>query len=135
MNLGKDLRDFRKNNKWTQKQIAEKLGIPSTTWASWENNQSQPKVEILCILRQMGLEITGLTTNESPIAPQEVIDIRLKELSEQKKTAPEETAVEPKLAPSEEKRRANTSAAITMLENAAQSIQAAVQLLKESLDK
>lgn len=83
----------------------------------------------------MGLEITGLTTNESPIAPQEVIDIRLKELSEQKKTAPEETAVEPKLAPSEEKRRANTSAAITMLENAAQSIQAAVQLLKESLDK
>lgn len=113
MDLGKDLRDFRKDNKWTQKQIAEKLGIPSTTWASWENNQSQPKLEMLCILRQMGLDITGLTTNYSPVVSQEFIDNKLNELSE--------------------KRRANTAAAITMLENAAQSIQAAVKLLKESI--
>ena len=33
MNLGRDLREFRKQNNWTQKQISEKLGIPSTTWA------------------------------------------------------------------------------------------------------
>ncbi|WP_318714430.1 helix-turn-helix transcriptional regulator, partial [Treponema sp.] len=72
MNLGKDLREFRKQNNWTQKQISEKLGIPSTTWASWENGQSQPKLDMLCILRQMGLEISGLTTNFSPVAPQEV---------------------------------------------------------------
>lgn len=94
MNLGRDLRKFRKQNNWTQKQISEKLGIPSTTWASWENGQSQPKLDMLCILRQMGLEISGLTTNFSPVAPQEVIDIKIKEVSE-KSTKKESSTITP----------------------------------------
>ncbi|MBO5607313.1 MAG: helix-turn-helix transcriptional regulator [Treponema sp.] len=113
MNLGNNLRDFRKKNNFTQKQISEKLGIPLTTWASWESDKSQPKLEILVILRGMGLEIPGLTNNEPTDVPQAVTDNRLNELSE--------------------KRRANTVAAITMLENAALSIQSAVKLLKESI--
>lgn len=139
MDLGNDLRIFRKLNRWTQKQISEKLGIPLTTWASWENGHSQPRLEILVVLRQMGLEITGLTTNDSPLASQEVIDYNLKKLSENTadlhgtSDPPEtEVAAEPS-AELAAKRRANTSAAITMLENAAQSITAAVRLLKENI--
>lgn len=113
MNLGNDLRKFRKENNFTQKQISEKLGIPLTTWASWESEKSQPKLDMLTILRGMGLEITGLTSNENHTVSQEVTDNRLKDISE--------------------KRMANTQAAITMLENAAKSIEIAVKLLKESI--
>lgn len=113
MNLGNDLRKFRKEYGWTQKQISEKLGIPLTTWASWETGHSQPKLEILYTLRQMGLEITGLTGSESPVASEEIVDNKLKALSA--------------------KRMANTTAAITMLENAAKSIEAVVKLLKENI--
>ena len=66
----------------------------SATWASWENGQSQPKLDMLCILRQMGLEISGLTTNFSPVAPQEVIDIKIKEVSE-KSTKKESSTITP----------------------------------------
>lgn len=113
VDLGNDLRKFRKEHDWTQKQISEKLGIPLTTWASWETGQSHPKYEVLSILRQMGLEITGLTSSESPTAPQSVVDYRLNELAA--------------------KRIANTTAAIAMLENAAKTIEAAVKLLKDNI--
>ena len=115
VDLGNDLRKFRKEHDWTQKQISEKLGIPLTTWASWETGQSHPKYEVLSILRQMGLEITGLTSSESPIAPQSVVDYRLNELAA--------------------KRIANTTAAIAMLENAAKTIEAAVKLLKDNIEE
>ncbi|WP_318714348.1 S24 family peptidase [Treponema sp.] len=49
---------------------------------------------MLCILRQMGLEISGLTTNFSPVAPQEVIDIKIKEVSE-KSTKKEISTITP----------------------------------------
>lgn len=142
MDLGRDLRKFRKQNNWTQKQISEKLGVPSTTWASWENGQSQPKLEILSVLRQMGLEITGLTTTPSPVAPPSVIEYRLEELSAQSMQSESSSMTKPhepnqndtpESATSEAKRKANTRAAITMLENAAKSIQAAVMLLKEGI--
>lgn len=139
MDLGNDLRIFRKENKWTQKQISEKLGIPLTTWSSWENNQSQPKIEILITLRRMGLEITGLTTNVSPIASQEVIDYSLKKTSENNadllgtSEPPEtESAAEPS-ASLAAKRRANTAAAITMLEASAKSIEALAQSVSDSI--
>ena len=119
VDLGNDLRKFRKEHDWTQKQISEKLGIPLTTWASWENGQSQPKLDMIIVLRRMGLEIPGLTSNETPVS-QAAADYKLKEISA--------------------KRIANTSAAITMLENAAKSIEAvsrtieaAVTLLKENI--
>ncbi|MCL2862398.1 MAG: helix-turn-helix domain-containing protein [Firmicutes bacterium] len=48
MNFKKILRELRKENDLTQKQLAEKIGVTETSIRDWENKGCQPSYEILC---------------------------------------------------------------------------------------
>lgn len=67
MDLTNQLRNFRKTNNWTQKQIAEILDIPQTTWSSYETGQANPPLKILKKLAEMGCTIPELTTGSAPL--------------------------------------------------------------------
>lgn len=67
--LAKNIRFFRKKNKLTQEQLAEKLGITFQAVSKWENNLSSPDIGFLPILgeifevsvdRLLGSEIKSL---------------------------------------------------------------------------
>ncbi|PCN43591.1 transcriptional regulator [Brevibacillus laterosporus] len=42
MTLGERLKEKRKEYKWTQKEIADKLGVDNTTVSKWESNTYEP---------------------------------------------------------------------------------------------
>lgn len=46
--LGERLKELRLENNYTQKQIAEKLNIPSVTYLHYEKSQREPPLSLLC---------------------------------------------------------------------------------------
>lgn len=50
MDFGQRFRDARKENGYTQKQIADMLGIEQSNISDWENNISRPEYENLIAL-------------------------------------------------------------------------------------
>ena len=50
MLIGQRIRALRKNNKITQEQLAESMGVARPTISSWENNENKPTTENLFIL-------------------------------------------------------------------------------------
>lgn len=47
MEFGKNFRSFRKENGYTQNEIAAKLGIAQSNVSDWENDVSRPEYENL----------------------------------------------------------------------------------------
>ena len=150
------LAEIRKEKGFSQQKMADWFQIPQRTWANYETGRSDPNLGFLIKLHERGYDIPGLTdgsakevldkiSNETGLTHDEIYRQRI----EQVKDLPPETTVEnfppadykqelnqndtPESATSEAKRKANTRAAITMLENAAKSIQAAVMFLKEGI--
>lgn len=150
MDISKILADFRKSSGKSQKEFAEELGLPQTTWAGYELGKSEPKLGTLLKLAEMNFIIPELTngsaksvlektSKETGLPEEEIVRQRF----EQVKGLPLDTPIDDLPKPEfkkdapptefEAKRKANTTAAITMLENAAKSIEAAVRLLKENV--
>lgn len=65
-NLGKKLREIRKNMGKTQEELAQLLTIPQTTWSNYEVGKANPPLKILVKLSEMGYPITGLTGKGHP---------------------------------------------------------------------
>lgn len=53
MEFGGKFREARIQNGYTQKQIAEKLGIEQSNISDWENNVSRPEYENLIMLAKI----------------------------------------------------------------------------------
>lgn len=53
MDFGQRFRDARKENGYTQKQIADMLGIEQSNISDWENNISRPEYENLIALARL----------------------------------------------------------------------------------
>ncbi len=53
MEFGKNFRKYRLQNGYTQKQVAEKLGISQSNISDWENNISRPEYENLIALARL----------------------------------------------------------------------------------
>lgn len=133
----------------SQKDFAKQLEITQSVISDIENERRGISRNVLLALgTKFNINATWVLTGEGEMfLPRQISAFKEAELTlnnvnealiktaDLSVPAPEETAAEPKPAAPEEsaKRRANTAAAITMLENAAQSIQAAVKLLKESI--
>ena len=56
------LTDFRKTSRKSQREFAEMLGIPQTTWSGYESGKFPPPMKVLFILKEKGYPIKGLTT-------------------------------------------------------------------------
>ena len=48
-----NLRSVRKNSGYTQKQVADKLGVVESCYANWEQGRTEPNVEMLRKLSQV----------------------------------------------------------------------------------
>lgn len=67
------IRELRKQNDWTQEQMAEKLGITRNGYAKIERGESMPNLERLNeIATLFGIEITELLDNKNFIC--QIID-------------------------------------------------------------
>ena len=53
MEFGKNFKMYRLQNGYTQKQVAEKLGISQSNVSDWENNVSRPEYENLIALSKL----------------------------------------------------------------------------------
>ena len=62
MDIAEEIRNIRRKTGKTQKEFAELLNIPQTTWASYEAGKANPPLKILIRLAEMGYPIKGLTT-------------------------------------------------------------------------
>lgn len=47
MQIGKNIRTLRTQNKWTQEQLADRLGVSYQAVSKWENNQNTPDISLL----------------------------------------------------------------------------------------
>ncbi len=53
MEFGKNFKAIRLQNGYTQKQVADKLGIKQSNISDWENNVSRPEYENLIALAEL----------------------------------------------------------------------------------
>lgn len=54
------IQEYRKQRKWTQKELADHLGVERSAVAKWESGKSQPQAARLVALA----EIFGCTVDE-----------------------------------------------------------------------
>mgnify|MGYP004452050653 CR=1 FL=1 len=66
--VGTRIKEIRKQKGWKQKEIAERAGIPYSTYANYENNKREPPKKqlekISCALGVSIYEILGITTEQ-----------------------------------------------------------------------
>lgn len=63
--IGRFLKELRKENKLTQEQLGEKLGVTNKTVSRWETGTYLPPVECLSMLSEMyGVSINELVSGE-----------------------------------------------------------------------
>lgn len=53
MNLGNRISELRKKEKWTQKDLANKLFVADKTISSWEANRTEPSLETIIQLSEL----------------------------------------------------------------------------------
>lgn len=64
--IGSRLKKIRISKKITQKELAEKIGIPRTTYANYEADKREPKIETLKkIANVLNVPLTDLISNDS----------------------------------------------------------------------
>ena len=56
----KNLKDVRKLSNFTQKQVAERLGVVESCYANWEQGRTEPNIDML---RKLG-EIFNVSIDE-----------------------------------------------------------------------
>lgn len=71
-NLTNYLLETRKSLGLSQTKLAKELGIPQTTWASYEIGKAKPPIKILAKLAQMGYPYAELTVGSSTQSLEEI---------------------------------------------------------------
>ena len=64
-NIGKFIKEMRKNKNLTQEELAEKLGVNNRTVSRWENGKNMPDISLykpLCEV--LGISIEELVNGE-----------------------------------------------------------------------
>ena len=145
-------KEIRISNELSQKEFAEKLGTSQGVISDIEHGRKGISRNVLLALgTEFNINATWVLTGEGDMfLPRQISAFKTAEQTinsvnealiknaesiDETITPPQELNQNdtPESATSEAKRKANTRAAITMLENAAKSIQAAVMFLKEGI--
>ena len=73
--IGKTIAALRKQNGWTQVELAEKLGVSDKAVSKWESNGGYPEVsQFPSIAKIFGVSIDYLMTGEETALPTESVD-------------------------------------------------------------
>ena len=72
-NIGKFIKEMRKNKNLTQEELAEKLGVNNRTVSRWENGKNMPDISLykpLCEVLGISIEelVNGELTNKKNIS-------------------------------------------------------------------
>ncbi len=86
MSIAEKLTEFRLKSGMSQREFAELLGIPQTTWSGYETGKTNPPMKVLFALAEKGYPIKGLTTP--------VVDDVAEELGSEGRICPEHQAAE-----------------------------------------
>ena len=55
------IRVYRKQRKWTQEELAKRIGVERSSVAKWENGKSQPQAAKLLVLAEIfGCSVDGI---------------------------------------------------------------------------
>lgn len=77
MSIGENIKKHRKSLNISQKQLAEKLNMPISTLANYENNHREPNIETLNkIATALGVTINDLVNVEAEKSNENSISIR-----------------------------------------------------------
>lgn len=77
MNIGENIKQFRKNKKITQKELAEKIGVTDSAITKYEKGDREPNIETLNkIATALGVTINDLVKNEEKASNKNSIGIR-----------------------------------------------------------
>lgn len=92
LNIGENIRSFRRKMNLTQEQLADRLGVSFQSVSRWENGLTYPDMELLPALTGIfGIsadELLGVSEAKKEQAAEELLK-ELKELSEREDTSPE----------------------------------------------
>ena len=66
MNIGKNLKKLRKQNKYTQEDIAKVLNISRQAYCRYENDQREVPLDALCLLADFYEESTDSILGREP---------------------------------------------------------------------
>ena len=66
MNIGKNLKKLRKQNKYTQEDIAKILNISRQAYCRYENDQREVPLDALCLLADFYEESTDSILGREP---------------------------------------------------------------------
>lgn len=73
MNFGMNLKNIRKATGYTQKQVADRLGLTAQAVSKWENNVNEPdmgQIAVMCLM--FGCTTDDLTGHETaPLSAEE----------------------------------------------------------------
>lgn len=63
VDIAGELTKLRLSSRKSQREFAELLGIPQTTWSGYEKGKNEPPMKVLLALAEKGYRIKGLTTS------------------------------------------------------------------------
>lgn len=76
--INKNIRKFRKENHWTQKELADKLHVGKTTVSNYETGYSEPDIETQLILADLfGVTLDELNSRKSDSKNKDYITINV----------------------------------------------------------
>lgn len=76
--INKNIRKFRKENHWTQKELADKLHVGKTTVSNYETGYSEPDIETQLILADLfGVTLDDLNSRKSDSKNKDYITINV----------------------------------------------------------
>ena len=82
MNIGENIKQFRKNKKITQKELAEKIGVTDSAITKYEKGDREPNIETLNkIATALGVTINDLVKNEEKASNKNSIGIRFLDMN------------------------------------------------------
>lgn len=82
MNIGENIKQFRKNKKITQKELGELIGVKAITIRKYESNEREPNIETLNkIATALGVTINDLVKNEEKASNKNSIGIRFLDMN------------------------------------------------------
>ncbi len=82
MNIGENIKKYRKALNISQKDLANKLNMPISTLANYENNHREPNIETLNkIATALGVTINDLVKNEEKASNKNSIGIRFLDMN------------------------------------------------------
>lgn len=74
--LGDRLRSLREQRRWTQRQVADALGVSVKTVSNWESGRNDPRSSIGALEKLFGANLSGVGVE---VEPADLVEVALRQ--------------------------------------------------------